>query len=320
MTSRASVLVIAIVLLLTVVMPVSAYSLADDMAKAKPGDTIIVPKGTYTEYDIVIDKPVTVIGDDAIIDANHKGGAFVIRADGVTLEGFTIINTATAKQFALNPAPKLDDRGEPIPVDEKSLTYGVPRGAIRVFGDYTILRDITITGGQIGIQAYAAQSGLIDECIITDTEHAGILLEYGADGWGIHNSEITGCADGIRIQGSYSIPATGAHVTDTVITDSARNGVSVMGYAPENEIRRVTVTNNGDLAVYVGKDTPGAVIRDNVFETSASKSFGANGDVHVAVPKTGDFNIGSNNMRDAPGGPIKGIFEFFGWGVIRYEV
>ena len=68
-----------------------SIQLAIDLAVS--GDTVIVEKGIYTEFDIVIKKPLTIIGVDyPIVDAQEKGFVFDITADSVTISGFKLIN------------------------------------------------------------------------------------------------------------------------------------------------------------------------------------------------------------------------------------
>ena len=60
---------------------------------ASPGDTIFVEKGIYHEFDISIDKPLTLIGlNFPVIDAEEKGYILSITADSVTISGFKLIN------------------------------------------------------------------------------------------------------------------------------------------------------------------------------------------------------------------------------------
>ncbi len=63
--------------------------------RAKSGDTIKVPVGTYYE-NIIIDKPIKLIGEHkrlTVIDGNNSGSVITIYANGVTIKGFTIINS-----------------------------------------------------------------------------------------------------------------------------------------------------------------------------------------------------------------------------------
>ena len=75
----------------------SIPSLKQAISQAVINDTIIVKKGTYKEFDIVIDKPLTIIGEDyPVIDGELKGEIFTIISDGVTIDGLFIINVGTS--------------------------------------------------------------------------------------------------------------------------------------------------------------------------------------------------------------------------------
>ncbi|MBC8753347.1 nitrous oxide reductase family maturation protein NosD [Kordia sp. YSTF-M3] len=60
-------------------------------------DTILVKKGTYKEYNIVVDKPLTIIGENfPVIDGEDKGEIIRIVSDYVTIDGLFIINVGTS--------------------------------------------------------------------------------------------------------------------------------------------------------------------------------------------------------------------------------
>ena len=72
-------------------------SIKEAIAQAKINDTILVKKGTYNEHNLVIDKPLTIIGkNQPIIDGQLKGEIITIVSDGVTVDGFNIINVGTS--------------------------------------------------------------------------------------------------------------------------------------------------------------------------------------------------------------------------------
>ena len=72
-------------------------TLKEAINKAKDFDTIIVKKGTYKEYNILINKPLTIIGKNyPVIDGELKGEIITIVADNVTLDGLFIINVGTS--------------------------------------------------------------------------------------------------------------------------------------------------------------------------------------------------------------------------------
>ena len=72
-------------------------SIKEAIAQAKINDTILVKKGIYNEHNLVIDKPLTIIGENQpIIDGQLKGEIITIISDGVTVDGFHIINVGTS--------------------------------------------------------------------------------------------------------------------------------------------------------------------------------------------------------------------------------
>ena len=72
-------------------------SLKSAIAIAKDFDTIRVQKGTYKEHNIVVDKPLTIVGVSyPVIDGELKGGIITITSDNVTVDGLFIINVGTS--------------------------------------------------------------------------------------------------------------------------------------------------------------------------------------------------------------------------------
>jgi nitrous oxidase accessory protein len=72
-------------------------SISETVKIAKDFDTILIKKGTYKEHDILIDKPLTILGENyPIIDGELKGEIITITSDNVTLDGLYIINVGTS--------------------------------------------------------------------------------------------------------------------------------------------------------------------------------------------------------------------------------
>ena len=72
-------------------------SIKDAIIQAKGFDTIIVKKGTYKEHDILVNKPLTIIGEKyPVIDGELKGEIITIISDNVTVDGLFIINVGTS--------------------------------------------------------------------------------------------------------------------------------------------------------------------------------------------------------------------------------
>ncbi|MCW5517180.1 nitrous oxide reductase family maturation protein NosD [Muriicola sp. Z0-33] len=72
-------------------------SVKEAIAMASDYDTVLVKKGTYKEYNLVIDKPMTLLGKGyPVIDGEDKGEIITITSDGVTVDGLFIINVGTS--------------------------------------------------------------------------------------------------------------------------------------------------------------------------------------------------------------------------------
>lgn len=67
------------------------------ITQAKPFDTIIIRKGIYKEFDLNVDKPLTIIGkNQPVIDGELKGEIITITSDNVTIDGLIIKNVGTS--------------------------------------------------------------------------------------------------------------------------------------------------------------------------------------------------------------------------------
>jgi nitrous oxidase accessory protein len=78
-------------------------TIKEAIEKASKHDTISIKKGIYFEYDILINKPLTLIGNrDVVIDGNKKGYILTIASDSVTVKGITLQNVGKSytKDFA----------------------------------------------------------------------------------------------------------------------------------------------------------------------------------------------------------------------------
>lgn len=67
-------------------------TIQDLIASAPPGAILRVPPGVYTG-PLVIDKPLTVIGEGAVLDGQGQGTVVCVTAPDVTLKGFVIRNS-----------------------------------------------------------------------------------------------------------------------------------------------------------------------------------------------------------------------------------
>lgn len=72
-------------------------SIRSAIAQANAGDTIRVKAGTYREGNILITKPLVLIGEGKpVVDGEHKVEVFTVEAEHVTIEGFQITNSGVS--------------------------------------------------------------------------------------------------------------------------------------------------------------------------------------------------------------------------------
>jgi nitrous oxidase accessory protein len=72
-------------------------SIKEGIATAKAYDTVLVKKATYLEYNIFIDKPLTLKGENyPIVDGQEKGEIIKVTSDNVTIDGLFIINVGVS--------------------------------------------------------------------------------------------------------------------------------------------------------------------------------------------------------------------------------
>ena len=72
-------------------------TLKEGITNAKDFDTIVVKKGTYKEHAVIVDKPLTIIGENyPVIDGELKGEIITVIADSVTVDGLFIKNVGNS--------------------------------------------------------------------------------------------------------------------------------------------------------------------------------------------------------------------------------
>ena len=100
MNRRYTLVFVVLALISIMALPAAAQSQPFDLqaaiAAAQPGDTILVPPGTYAG-PLLIDKPVILEGQGMpVIDSGGQGDVVTISAPDVTLRGFVIRNSGTS--------------------------------------------------------------------------------------------------------------------------------------------------------------------------------------------------------------------------------
>ena len=195
-------------------------TIAQAVAKAKKGDTIIVQKGTYPENNILLDKPLTLIGKDRpIINGQFKGSILKIQADSITIKGFRLANVpfkATEEQAAI-----LLDKSKKFLIEDNIMDQ-VCFGVLLRKG-----RDGIIKNNKISSNA-------------TQQYNSGNAIHL----WSCKNIKIIGneaanCRDGIYIQFSSK-----SYIEGNYCYKNLRYGLHFM-FSDDNEYYRNKFSENG---------------------------------------------------------------------------
>jgi nitrous oxidase accessory protein len=174
------------------------------IALATAYDSIFIKKATYKEYDIIIDKPLTIIGIDyPIIDGEEQGGIIKVQSDSVTIDGLFIINVGTS--------------------------YTEDYAAVRVTkSKYFKIQNLVLEKLFFGIYLEKSSHGLVyHNKIIGDAEEEynsgnGIQLWYSPHVQ-VDKNIITHVRDGIYLEFSDH-----CRITNNISTDNVRYGLHFM--------------------------------------------------------------------------------------------
>ncbi len=206
---------------------------------AEPGDEIIVKDGTYRENNIEITKPLTLKTDgDVIIDGEQTGTIMVIRADDVTISGFTLKNTGRSY---INDFTAI--------LVEKSTGF--------------VIENNTLENVFFGIYLAETNGGIVRNNHISAHDRREASSGNGIHLWNVKNPRIedntvTGMRDGIYLEFAEK-----ARITGNNSHDNNRYGLHYMfsngGYYENNRFAR----NGAGVAVMYSDEVD---MINNIFE------------------------------------------------------
>lgn len=183
-------------------------------------DTVLVEKGVYKEYNIRVDKPLTIMGINyPIIDGEEKGEIISIYSDSVTVDGLFLINVGTS--------------------------YTTDYAAIRVVkSQYYNIRNLVLENLFFGIYLEKSSNGIVyHNKIIGDA-----VDEYnsgnGIQLWYSHNvtvdrNFVQGTRDGIYLEFSDTVT-----ISNNISTKNLRYGLHFM-FSDDDIYSNNTFENNG---------------------------------------------------------------------------
>ena len=156
-------------------------TISEAIEKASPHDTIYIESGVYKESDLLVEKPLTLIGiDKPVIDGEKKGEILTINADSVTLDGLRIKSVG--------------------------ISYTEDFAAVRVRkSKHFVLRNLELEDLFFGIYIEKSSHGIIDNNRVygnAKDEHNsgnGLHLWYSHH-LDVRNNHVVGLRDGIYLE------------------------------------------------------------------------------------------------------------------------
>ncbi|MEY8019306.1 nitrous oxide reductase family maturation protein NosD [Muriicola sp. SD30] len=240
-------------------------TIREGVALASDYDTLLVLEGTYREFNILVDKPLTILGRGyPVIDGEEQGEIIRIASDHVTVDGLYIINVGTSytsDYAAIRVVKSTDFLIQNVVLE--NLFFGIyieksERGRIyhnKIIGD---ARDEYNSGN--GIQLWYSKHVEVERNIVSGTRD-GIYLEF---------------SDYITIRDNHSLDNLryGLHFmfsNDDMYTDNTfeRNGAGVaVMFSKRIKMYGNTFRKNWGAAAYgmLLKEINDAEIKGNTFE------------------------------------------------------
>jgi nitrous oxidase accessory protein len=195
-------------------------SIKEGIKTAAEFDTLLIKKGTYKEFNILIDKPLTLLGENfPIIDGEDQGEIIRVTADNVTIDGLFIINVGTS--------------------------YTSDYAAIRVVkSENFIIQNIVLEKLFFGIYLEKSNNGkvyhnkIIGDAVDEYNSGNGIQLWYSKN-VEVDRNIVQGVRDGIYLEFSDNIT-----INNNISTNNLRYGLHFM-FSNDDIYTNNTFENNG---------------------------------------------------------------------------
>ncbi len=204
-------------------------SVKDAVLQASPYDTILVRGGTYLENNIIIDKPLVLLGENApVIDGQYLAGIVEIKSDSVTLRGFVLQNVG--------------------------LSYTQDFAAIHIGNsDYFVIADNVLKDVFFGIYVQKSDYGLIHQNTISSQAVEEFNSGNGIHIWHCKNITVTGNHLSRLRDGIYLEFVEESLITDNISTNNIRYGLHFMFSNHDDYYDNVFINNGAGVAVMFSK-------------------------------------------------------------------
>ena len=241
-------------------------SIKEAIALASDFDTVLIKKGTYKEFNLVIDKPLTLLGQGyPVIDGEDKGEIITITSDEVTIDGLFIVNVGTS--------------------------YTSDYAAIRVVKSKNfIIQNVVLEKLFFGIYLEKAQHGRVYNNKIIGDAVEEFNSGNGIQLWYCQNIEVEGnivqhVRDGIYLEFSDNIT-----IKNNRSSDNVRYGLHFMFSNNDTYQDNIFENNGAGVAVMFSKEIK---MHNNIFRKNwGPTSYG------LLLKEINDAEISGNTFED----------------------
>ncbi len=207
-----------------------AKTIKAGIATAMAHDTVLIREGRYPEFNLVIDKPLFLLGTGhPVVDGQDKGEIITVVSDDVVIEGLHLMNVGTS--------------------------YTTDFAAVRVVeSSGFVIRNMILEKLFFGIYLEKSEKGLVEgNTILGDALEEfnsgnGIQLWYCRDVQ-VLNNRVRQVRDGIYLEFSDNIRIVGNFSTDNV-----RYGLHFMFSNHDTYENNLFENNGAGVAVMFSKD------------------------------------------------------------------
>lgn len=204
-------------------------SIKEGIASAADFDTLLIQKGTYREFNILIDKPLTLLGENyPTVDGEDQGEIIRIVSDNVTIDGLFIINVGTS--------------------------YTTDYAAIRVVkSENFLIQNVVLEKLFFGIYLEKSNNGkvyhnkIIGDAVDEYNSGNGIQLWYSKNVV-VEKNIVQHVRDGIYLEFSDNIT-----IKDNTSTENLRYGLHFMFSNDDVYINNIFENNGAGVAVMFSK-------------------------------------------------------------------
>ena len=239
-------------------------SIKSALAQASDHDTLLIKKGTYQEYDLIVDKPLTILGiENPIIDGMDKGEVIRIVSDSVNVSGISIINVGTSYTTDFAAIRVVESKHFSIRnVELEKLFFGIYLEKAEngeVIGNSIKGDAVEEFSSGNGIQLWYCKNVEVRDNYVEQVRD-GIYLEFSDQIQILNNTSINNLRYGLHFMFSND------DVYEGNIFENNGAGVAVM-FSKEIKMRNNIFRNNWGAASFglLLKEITDAEIADNVF-------------------------------------------------------